>query len=141
MGVLKAFLYVCAAAFLLGGILPAYLLGFGLFTGLALAVGAALAYATFKAARGYQVAASESQKLQFEQVVKQLAEKNGGTVPISAIMNATGETKDGARKKMRELVSRGVVEPDFGANGEMLFKLTPFDEARANLAALRDRTP
>lgn len=140
MSVLKGFLYACAVAFLVGGLLPASIFGLGPFTGLVLAVGGGLAFVTWRAARGYEVSASRSQKVQFEQVVKLLAEKNGGTVGLQAILNATGETKESAQTKLRELIGRGIVEMDFGSNGEMLFKLTPLDEARANLASMRDRT-
>lgn len=138
MGVLKVFLYACAAAFLLGGLLPGYVFGFGVITGLVALGGAGLSYATFRAAKGFDVQASESQKVQLEQTARRLAEKNGGSVALSAVMHATGLPKDAATVRMRELVGRGVFELDFGANGEMLFKLTPMDEARAQLAALRD---
>lgn len=139
MNVLKGFLYFCAAGFLLGGILPVYFAGVGLLTLLALAGGAALAYVTFRAAQKFNVQASVSQQVQFEQTYRQLAAKAGGAVAVDAMVHATGESKETVQAKMRELMGKGVCEMDFGPNGEMLFKLTPMDEARASLSGMREK--
>lgn len=141
MNVLKGFLYVCAGAFALGGLALGALLGkLTWFIGLpVIAVGLGLGWAVWKAARRFNVQQSESQKLQFEATVRQLAERNGGTVGVQAIQHATGVPKEEIQERMRALMGRGVVEMDFGANGEMLFRLTPMDEARADLARLHER--
>lgn len=142
MGVLKAFLFFCAGAFALGGLAvgglamkASWLLGLPI-----IAVGLGLGYVTFKAAKNFGVQAQVHQSVQFEKTLKQLAEKNGGTVSLLALVQATGETQESAQAKARELMGRGVCDMDFGPNGEMLYKVTPFDEARANLAGLREKT-
>jgi len=136
MGVLRGFLFFCAAGFALAGLVVVKLFGLGIIGLVGLAGGGALAYLTFNAAKNFGVANAVQKTQQLEQIARSLAEKNGGTVAMGAILNATGETKESATPKMRELVGRGVFELDFGANGEMLFKLSPMDEARANLAAM-----
>ena len=141
MGVLKTFLFVCAGAFALGGLVVGgllmkvtWLLGLPV-----LLLGLGLGWATYKGAQKFGQQADVHQSAQFEQTFRQLAEKNGGSVAFDAVLRATGESKDAAQVKLRELVGRGVCEMDFGPNGELLYKLTPFDEARANLARLSDK--
>lgn len=142
MGVLKGFLFFCAGAFALGGLaVGALLTKLSWFVGLpVIAVGLALGYVTFKAAKNFGVKAQVHQALQFEQTLKQLAERNGGTVSLLALAQATGETQESVQQKARTLMGRGVCEMDFGPNGEPLYKLTPFEESRANLAGLREKT-
>lgn len=140
MGVLKGFLFFCAAAFGLGALLVLKFFGLGLFTLLAAAGFGALAYLTFVQAKKFGSQSDAGMKVQFEQTVRRLADKNGGIVALQAVMNATGEDQPGAQAKMKELIGRGVCEMDFGPNGEMQFKLTPMDEARANLASMSDKS-
>lgn len=142
MGVLKGFLFFCAGAFALGGLVvgglvlkQSWLLGLPI-----IAVGLALGYVTFKAAKNFGVQAEVHQTAQFEQTLKQLAERNGGSVSLVALVQATGDTQESVQAKARELMGRGVCDMDFGPNGELLYKLTPFDEARANLAGMRQKT-
>lgn len=141
MGVLKAFLYVAAGAFALGGLVLGLLLGKATWiVGLpVMAIGLGLGAATYYAARRFNAGQAVHQTEQFEAVVRRLAEKNGGTVSLAAILSTTGESKESAQQKLRELTGRGVVDMDFGPNGELLYKLTPMDEARANLASMRER--
>ena len=141
MGVLKAFLFACAGAFALGGVVVGgllmkvtWLIGLPV-----IAVGLALGYFTLKAARNFGVQAVEHQAVQFEQTLKQLAQKNGGSVSLQALVAATGHSQDEVQQKSRELMGRGVCEMDFGPNGEVLYKLTPFDEARASLVGAREK--
>lgn len=141
MGVLKTFLFVCAGAFALGGVVVGgllmkltWLLGLPV-----IAVGLALGYFTFRAAKNFGAKADQHQALQFEQTLKRLAERNGGSVSLQALVQATGQTQESAQAKARALMGRGVCEMDFGPNGEVLYKLTPFDEARANLTGLREK--
>lgn len=141
MGVLKGFLFAVSGVFLLGGLVVPYVFGVGLFTLLAFAAGAGLAYATFRAARNFNVAQSENQQVQLADTFKLLAERHGGSVPVEALMRATGDTKAGVQSKMRALMAQGVCELDFGPNGEVLFKATPMDEARASLAAMSTKSP
>lgn len=136
MGVLRGFLFFCAAGFALAGLLVLKVFGIGLFTLLGAAGGFGLGYLTFNAAKTFGVANEVQKKEQLEQTARTLAQKNGGTVAMSALMSATGETKEALQPRMRALVGAGVFELDFGANGEMLFKLSPMDEARANLASM-----
>lgn len=140
MNVLKVFLMGVAAAcaaVALGGVwfmTKGFVVTGGvLFLGLG-----ALSVAIFRQAQRYMVIASESQKEQFEETVRELAEKNGGVVPISTVLSRTGLPRDTAEVRMRQLIGKGIFELDFGDNGEMRYKLTPLDEARAQLAALQD---
>jgi Flp pilus assembly protein TadB len=141
MGVLRVFLYLCAAGFALGGLLVAWLVNFAstFFAVLVLAAGLALAYVTFRAARKYQVAQSLEQRGQFEETYRQLAARNGGVVALDAIAKATGGSREETQAKMRELIGRGVCEMDFGPDGQLLFRLTPADAARAQLASMQQR--
>lgn len=141
MGVLKTFLFVCAGAFALGGVVVGGLLmKLTWLIGLpVIAVGLGLGYVTFRAAQNFGVQADSRQAVQFEQTLKQLAQKNGGAVSLQALVHATGESQEAVQQKTRELMGRGVCEMDFGPNGELLYKLTPFDEARAQLATTREK--
>lgn len=139
MGVLRGFLFFMAGVFGLGALAILGLLGVGPFTLLGAGVFGVLAFLTYKGAAKFGVQAESGQKVQFEEAVRRLAEKNGGVVSLQAVMHATGEDQAGAQAKMRELAGRGVCELDFGPNGEMQFKLTPNDEARAQLAAMSER--
>lgn len=141
MGVLKTFLFVCAGAFALGGVVVGGLLmKLTWLIGLpVIALGLGLGYVTFQAAKKFGVQAEDRQAVQFEQTLKQLAQKNGGSVSLQALVHATGESQEAVQQKTRELMGRGVCEMDFGPNGELLYKLTPFDEARASLAASREK--
>lgn len=141
MQILKGFLYFCAALFALGTGLavwglshlswvPAVIVGLG---------GFGLAFATFKGARHFEARSAEKDKEQFERTFRQLAQRNEGAVSLDAIVHATGETRDSAQRRMRELIGRGVCEIDFGPNGEMLFQLTPMEESRRALAAMAER--
>ncbi len=98
----------------------------------------ALAVTIFRQAQRTMVIATETQREQFEETVRELAEKNGGVVAISTVVNRTGVPRDTADVRMRQLIGKGVFELDFGENGEVRYKLTPLDEARAQLAALQD---
>lgn len=142
MGVLKAFLFAAAGAFALGGVVVGgllmkvtWLIGLPV-----IAIGLALGYFTFRAAKNFGAQATIEQGAQFERTLKSLAEKNGGSVSLQALLQATGETKESAQAKARELMGRGVCEMDFGPNGELLYKLTPFDEARASLSGVREKS-
>lgn len=147
MGVLKGFLYFCAIGFFLGALAAPVGLGLLigwktlLFVGLPIAlVSGGLGWLTLKQAAKFGVQADAGFKLQFEQTVRRLAEKNGGAVSLHAILTATGEPQPSAQAKLRELTGRGVIELDFGPNGETQYKLTPLDEARANLATMAEKT-
>jgi len=141
MGVLKGFLFFCAAAFALGGLLPAYLFGPGVVTLIVAALGLGLGWAVFAQARKFGVQSVESQKVQFEQTARRLAEKSNGHASLEAIVHATGAERAEAEAKMKALMGRGIFELDFGPNGEVLYKLTPMDEARASLARLSEKNP
>ena len=139
MGVLKGVLYFFALAFLLagGGVVAAF--GPNVFTVPFLLFCLTLGVLTFVQARKFNTQSAEGQKVQFEETYRQLAAKNGGVVPLSALMHATGETKEAAQTKMRELVGQGIAEIDFADSGEMQFRRTPMDEARAQLASMRQK--
>jgi len=141
MNVLRVFLTGVAVAFgaaALGG-LWVMTTGHWLIGGVLFAGAGALSYVILGQSRTVTIQSTQGQKAQLETTVKMLAERNGGVVPVSAIMNATGFTRDRAEQEMRPLIGRGVVELGFADNGEMTFKLTPLDEARAQLAAMRDK--
>ena len=134
MNVLRGVLYFFAGVFVLVPLVWIKLAGFGLFGGIALAAGAGLAYVTFQQARKFNVQQSDNQKAQLETTYRSLAAKNAGVVSMSQLLNATGLSKDQLQHDMRELVGRGVCDLDFSANGEMQYKLSPIDNARAELA-------
>jgi hypothetical protein len=139
MNVLRGVLYFFAGVFVAVPLVWMGIFGFGLVGALGLAVGSVLAYFTYKQAQTFEVQASDSQKVQLEQTYRQLAEKNSGVVGVSQLVNATGMSKDQIQGRMRELVGKGICDLDFAANGEMQYKLTPLDGARAELAQLRDK--
>jgi membrane-bound ClpP family serine protease len=139
MDVLRGVLYFFAGLFVL---VPLVLIGIfkiGLITLVALVVGLILAGLTFQQARKFNVQASESQSLQLEQIYRSLAQKGGGTVALSALLNATGQPKVQLERRMRELVGRGICELDFSGAGEVQYKLTPGDEARAQLSQFNEK--
>jgi pilus assembly protein TadC len=142
MNVLRIFVMGVAAIF--GGVA---LGGAGLIASGHWIVGGALAllcapvsFAVYKQSRTYQIKASQDQVRQFEETVRLLAVKNGGLLPISTIVSTTGSSRDDVEPQMRALIGRGIFELDFGENGEMQFRLTPLDEARAQVARLQDRS-
>jgi hypothetical protein len=139
MGVLKGFLFFCAGAFALAAVVLLVLVGPGLISGLGASLLAAVGWAIYRQAARFAGRADEGMALQFEATVRRMAEKNGGVVSMQAILNATGEAPASAQAKMRALAGRGVCELDFGPNGEMQFKLTPGDEARATIAAMAEK--
>jgi hypothetical protein len=142
MNVLRVFLSAVAACFggvAVGGLLLAFM-GHWLVGGALVAAGAPLAYAVFRQARTYTIKSTEDQKAQFEDAVRALAERNGGIAPVARIAEATGVSREQVDAKMRELIGRGVFEMDFAEDGEMQFKLTPADESRARITAMRERT-
>ncbi len=141
MGVLKGFLYFCAAGFGLAALVLLYFaFPHHLFlAGLPALIFAGLSYLVFVQAKKFGVQADAGQAAQFEGAVRRLADKNGGQVALSAVVSATGESQASAQQKMRELMGRGVCDLDFGPNGEQIYKLTPMDEARANLAKMSDK--
>ena len=102
-------------------------------------IGLPIAWLVYQQSRTYTVRSSELQKEQLEVTVKQLAAANNGVVPMSAVMKATAFSKDRAEQEMRGLIGKGICEMDFSENGEMLFRLTPMDEARASLAAMSEK--
>ncbi len=141
MNVLRVFLMGVAAACALVAASGVWVMAQGhvLIGGVLFLVPAALSVAIFRQSQRVMVVATEQQREQFEENVRELAEKNGGVVPIAAIVNRTGVPRDTAEVRMRQLIGKGVFELDFGENGEVRYKLTPFDEARAQLAALQDQ--
>jgi hypothetical protein len=143
MNVLRIFLMAVAA--MVGGLAVAGLAlavnGHWMIGGAMVVVGAPLAWAIYGQSRQYTIRASDDQKAQLEETVKKLAASNAGVVSLTAVMKATALTKDRAEQEMRTLIGRGVCEMDFGPNGEMLFRLTPLDEARAQLTAMSERKP
>lgn len=141
MGVLKGFLYFCAGAFSLGGVVVggllwklSWLIGLPI-----LAVGLGLGYVTYRAAKSFGAKADAHQANQFEHTLKRLAGLNGGTVSLLALAQATGESQEAVQAQAQKLMGRGVCEMDFGPNGEPLYKLTPFEESRASLVGMREK--
>lgn len=141
MQVLKGFLYFCAAFFALATAMvvwglsylswvPAVLVGIG---------GFGLAFVTFRAARKYEARSEERTRDQFERTVRGLAERNQGAISLDAVVQTTGETREVAQRRMRELMGRGVFQLDFGPNGEMLFQMTPLEESRRAIAEMQER--
>lgn len=139
MNVLRGVLYFFASIFAAVPLLLIAVFSLNLFTGIALAIGLVLAYFTFRAGRTFNIKASESQKVQLEDTYRALAAKNDGVVPVHALMQATGQPKETVQQRMRELVGRGICELDFSPAGEVQYKLTPMDEARAQLAAMNEK--
>jgi len=142
MNVLRIFLTAVAALFggiALGGLATA-VAGHWIIGGALVAAGAPLAWIIFGQAQRYTVQSTAEQEAQFEEAMRALAAKNGGVAAISAIVQATGFSRDRAELRMRALVARGVCELDFSETGEVQYRLTPTDEARAQLAAMRDKT-
>lgn len=141
MNVLRVFLM--AVASVIGGLGVAGLAlaanGHWLVGGAMFAVSAPVAWAVYRQSRQYTVRSSEDQKAQLEATVKQLAAMNDGVVPMSAILKATSFPKERAEQEMRALIGKGICEMDFSADGEMLFRLTPMDEARAQLMSMSER--
>lgn len=141
MQVLKGFLYFCAAFFALATAMvvwgvsylswvPAVLVAIG---------GFGLAFVTFRAARRFEARSEERTRDQFERTVRGLAERNQGSISLDAVVHATGETRESAQRRMRELMGRGVFQLDFGPNGEMLFQMTPLEESRRAIAEMQER--
>lgn len=140
MNVLKSFLYFMASLFVAVPLVLLITVPFWkMLWLLLLVVGAVLAFFTYRAGKSFTVKASDNQKLQLEQTYRMLAAKNGGVVPVSALMAATGYDKQTVQERMREVIGRGIAELDFSPNGEVLYKLTPMDEARAQLAAMHEK--
>jgi hypothetical protein len=139
MNVLRGVLYFFASIFVAVPLVSVLVFGFGVFTALALAIGCVLAFFMYRAAQTFTVQASESQKVQLEQSYRSLAAQNGGVVPIGALMKATGQSKETVQQRMRELIGKGICELDFSPAGEVQYKLTPMDEARAQLAGMREK--
>jgi hypothetical protein len=142
MNVLRVFLMGVAALFggvALGG-MALVASGHWVIGGTLALFSAPLAYFVFRQGRTYTIKATRDQGRQFEETVRQLAEKTGGLLPISTIVNTTGSTREQVEPRMRELIGKGVFEMDFADNGEMQFRLTPLDEARAQITAMRERS-
>ena len=139
MNVLKGVLYFFASIFVAVPLVLLLTLPLKTLWAVALLVGIVLSFFTYRAARTFTVSASENQKLQLEQTYRALAAKNAGVVPVGTLMNATGQSKDAVQQRMRELIGRGVCELDFSPSGEVQYKLTPMDEARAQLAAMNEK--
>ncbi len=140
MGVLKGSLYFWAAVFGLGAIILLWYrpLAWPVWLVPAVVLGG-LSYLTFKQAKKFGAQADASMDADFEQTVRELAAKSNGQVALTQLVSHTGLTQAEVQKKMHALMGRGVCEMDFGPNGEELFKLTPLDEARANIAKMSEK--
>lgn len=139
MQVLKGFLFFCAGALAFGTLLVAW--GFSYLhwfpAGLISLAGLSLSWLLFRSARRFARKAELRAQEQFERTFRALAQKNSGTVPLDAMVEASGQTRDEVQKQMRELVGRGVCELSFGDHGEMVFETTPMEESRRELAAFQ----
>lgn len=101
--------------------------------------GLALSLWVFRSARRFVERERVRSRERFEADLRRLAQAQGGVVSLEQIVRTTGEPRGEVQQRMRALIGRGVFQLDVGDQGEMIFRLTPLDEARASLESLRER--
>lgn len=141
MKVLKGFLFFAAGSLALGTLGLAWLVSLLHWFPAVLvsAGGLTSSFFLFRAAQGFGSKAEQRQREGFERTLRMLAAQNEGSVRLDAIVAASGQGREEVQKQMRELMGRGVCQLGFGAEGEMVFEMTPMEESRQDLAALQGR--